>query len=228
MSDVQLESLIQFIKSKGVKYYDLQLELADHFASAIEEKWQTRPELILEDEVTKIYLAFGDRGFKKLIQTKSQALEKKWLRKSWSYFKEFFTFPKFIITILLTLIFHQILNWSSNPVVIFRCCGLLILSTGIFTSIFLWWKKPLKVPIFVYDRVHIQILTAVNFAFVFLLHGSELIIAFLFSLLNLETWGLAIFLSVNLIFFYGMIVHVSQKNYQDFQRMYASFPIPSN
>lgn len=39
VSPAQVEALFKFFRSKYVHYYDVQIELVDHFASAIEAMW---------------------------------------------------------------------------------------------------------------------------------------------------------------------------------------------
>lgn len=41
----QVERLYAFTRQHYVEYYDLQTELVDHLANAIEEQWQKNPKL---------------------------------------------------------------------------------------------------------------------------------------------------------------------------------------
>lgn len=50
------EQLFQFCRRHYVYHYDVQIELVDHLASAIEEQWEQNPELSF------------DEGLKKLVQ----------------------------------------------------------------------------------------------------------------------------------------------------------------
>lgn len=228
VSELQLATLVQFIKAKGVKYYDVQLEIADHFASAIEEKWKTDPELVLEEEMLRLYESFKDPKFKKLTATKGRALQKKWLIRCWKHFKGFFTLPKLILTLILILSFYQILNWAANPLKVFKFCAFWVILTSFATFLLLYLKKPVKVPIFAYDHAQVQLLNGMNLSGLAFIYTAEWLVESFFPSLGLGGWGLAIYLSITLVFFYCLIIHVSWKNYQDFQRMYASFPLPSN
>lgn len=228
VSDLQLDTLVQFIKAKGVKHYDVQLEIADHFASAIEEKWETEPKLVLEEEMVRLYESFRDPKFKKMTASKGRALQKKWLGRCWKHFKGFFTFPKFVLTLILILSFHQILNWAANPLKIFKFCAFLVILTSFSTFLFLYLKKPVKAPIFAYDHAQVQLLNAMNLSGLAFIYTAEWLVESFFPSLGLGAWGLAIYLSISLVFFYCLIIHVSWKNYEDFQRMYNSLPSPSN
>lgn len=228
VSKLQLDTLVQFIKAKGVKHYDIQLEIADHFASAIEEKWEMEPDLVLEEKMVRLYESFGDPKFKKMTATKGRALQKKWLIRCWMHFKGFFTFPKLILTCTLILSFYQILTWAANPLQIFMFCAFLVIITSFSTFLFLYLKKPVKVPIFAYDHAQVQLLNAMNLSGLAFIYTAEWLVESFFPSLGLGAWGLATYLSISLVFFYCMIIHVSRKSYEDFQRMYASFPLPSN
>ncbi|NRB49590.1 MAG: hypothetical protein HRU41_18060 [Saprospiraceae bacterium] len=224
VSKLQLDTLVQFIKAKGVKHYDIQLEIADHFASAIEDEWQNNPDLVLEEEMVNLYQEFKDPKFKKLIATKGRALQRKWLGRCWKHFKGFFTLPKLVITIAMILGFQAVFNAAANPLQIFKFCAFLVILTSFATFVFLLWKKPVKVPIFAYDHAQVQLLNAMNLSGLAFIYSADWLVQSFFPSLGMETWGLAIYMSISLLFFYCMIIHVSQKNYEDFQRMYASLP----
>jgi|GEM_PF-6780816 len=228
VSELQLDTLIQFIKAKGVKHYDIQLEIADHFASAIEEKWRTEPDLMLEEEMVSLYEAFKDPNFKKMTRTKGRALQKKWLKRCWRHFLEFFTLPKLVITLILIFGFQELLSQAANPLKLFKFSAFLVIITSLSTFVLLAWKKPVKVPIFAYDHAQVQLLNAMNLAGLAFIYSADWLVTSFFPSIGMETWGLAIYLSLTLLFFYCMIIHVSWKNYQDFQRMYSSFPVISN
>ena len=49
LSAEQIERLYQFTRQHYVEYYDLQTELVDHLANAIEEQWQQNPKLSFEE-----------------------------------------------------------------------------------------------------------------------------------------------------------------------------------
>ena len=38
LTEAQIDELFSFCKRKGVKHYDLQIELVDHLASSIEQR----------------------------------------------------------------------------------------------------------------------------------------------------------------------------------------------
>jgi hypothetical protein len=47
LSSTQIEKLYAFTRQHYVEYYDLQTELVDHLANAIEAQWEENPGLTL-------------------------------------------------------------------------------------------------------------------------------------------------------------------------------------
>ena len=43
LNQAEIEQILHFLKQNKVPYFDVQLELVDHFASAIESNWETYP-----------------------------------------------------------------------------------------------------------------------------------------------------------------------------------------
>ncbi len=53
VNEKQIERLFQFTREHYVKHYDLQSELVDHLANAIEQRWEETPKNIAK-EIPKI------------------------------------------------------------------------------------------------------------------------------------------------------------------------------
>ena len=59
LSPEQIERLYQFTRQHYVEYYDLQTELVDHLANAIEEQWTANPKLSFEQALQVEFKKFG-------------------------------------------------------------------------------------------------------------------------------------------------------------------------
>lgn len=105
LSDHQVNKLFDFVKSKYVRYYDLQLELVDHLASSIEEEIIQDPALSFEQGLKKVYDRWPITGFNNFINKKKKGLEKYWRRRFWNYLKMYFQLPKIILVVLLSMVF---------------------------------------------------------------------------------------------------------------------------
>lgn len=111
LTRVQVEELFKLVERNAIKYYDVQLEIVDHYATAIEEIWQKEPNLSFYHAQKRVYEEFWD--FKSLETEKRKSLEKKYRLAMWNSFKEWFSFPKILISFFAFLIVFQIVDTSS-------------------------------------------------------------------------------------------------------------------
>ncbi|MBK7635546.1 MAG: hypothetical protein IPJ13_15665 [Saprospiraceae bacterium] len=68
----QIQSLFAFVKSKYVRYIDVQYELVDHLATAIEDEMQKDSKLSFEAALSKVYARFPITGFYQFYCIKSR------------------------------------------------------------------------------------------------------------------------------------------------------------
>ena len=118
LSEIQIIELFAFCKKKGVKHYDLQIELVDHMASAIEQRWDEDPDLSFAEVIPSAYRQFGIYGFSKFQIIREDALRKKYKRIQWQYIGEFYRLPKIIMTIAISLSLFTTIRLSSNLIVL--------------------------------------------------------------------------------------------------------------
>ena len=112
----EIQQLFQFMEKNGVSYYDVQLEMVDHFASEIEENWEHYPaHFTLEHKILDVHSRIGQIGFDRIIQDKTSAINKWFWNYCYTYIKSFFSWPKIVITILLMVLFYQLIIQSENP-----------------------------------------------------------------------------------------------------------------
>ena len=104
----ETQELFNLVERHAIKYYDVQVEIVDHYASAIEEIWEKEPDLSFLAAQKRVYWEFWD--FKTLEETKRQALEKQYKRVLWQGVKEWFSFPKVMLSLVLFLIVFQIIS----------------------------------------------------------------------------------------------------------------------
>lgn len=224
LTDLQMQTLITFIRMKKVRFYDVQLEIADHFATAIEEKWQENPDLPFEETMIQFYENFGDKEFKQLMKSKAKFVHKKWLSSTWRHFRTFFTWPKVLILVMMVLLFQQSFVLLQKPETLFKFCAFTIILMAIGMAAFLYWKKPTRKPIMTYDYSQAILMNMINLGGVAFIYFAKWLIYQFFMPYGGAEWGMAIYLSLCMLFFYCAIIHVNLENYRDFQKMYASFP----
>jgi SPX domain protein involved in polyphosphate accumulation len=91
LSAEQIERLYQFTRQHYVEYYDLQTELVDHLANAIEEQWQQNPKLSFEEALQIEFKKFGVFGFMDVVEQRQSALNKKYNKLVLNELKTFFS-----------------------------------------------------------------------------------------------------------------------------------------
>ena len=99
ITETQTERLYRFTREHFVEFYDLQTELVDHLAFAIEEQWVQNPKLSFEDALKVEFKKFGVFGFMDVVEKRQAALSKKYNKLVWQHFKGFFRVPQIILTI---------------------------------------------------------------------------------------------------------------------------------
>ena len=72
----QIERLYLFTRQHYVEWYDLQTELVDHLANAIEQQWQENPKISFEDALQKEFKKFGVFGFMDVVEKRQAAMNK--------------------------------------------------------------------------------------------------------------------------------------------------------
>ena len=98
LTQEQIQYLHQFCTKHYVRFYDLQLELVDHLANAVEQKMDENLKLNFEQALDKVYKGFDVFGFANVVKEKSAAIEKSFMKEYWKIFTSYFTPPKLVIT----------------------------------------------------------------------------------------------------------------------------------
>jgi hypothetical protein len=115
LSQQQIERLYRFTREHFVEWYDLQTELVDHLANAIETQWQDNPGIPFEEALQKEFKKFGVFGFMDVVEKRQAAMTKKYNKIVLGHVKEFFGVPKIVLTtaaILLTYLMLKVLPFS--------------------------------------------------------------------------------------------------------------------
>lgn len=112
----EIQQLFQFMEEHGVKSYDIQLELVDHFASELEREWNNYPQdYSFDKKVLVIYEQLRPIGFKNIIRQKDIAFGKWFRQYCYQYIKSFFTWPKILFSLLLMFLFYGLLMSQEHP-----------------------------------------------------------------------------------------------------------------
>ncbi|NER13229.1 hypothetical protein GWK08_07245 [Leptobacterium flavescens] len=123
----QIEHLFAFTRKHFVEYYDLQLELVDHLASGIQAQWETDPELPFEKALQAEFKKFGVFGFADVIGKRQKAMNKRYWGIIWKFVREWFIPFKLFLTVLLFVLFYQLLS-SDYGELFFEITAILIVA----------------------------------------------------------------------------------------------------
>lgn len=108
----QINALYAFTRAHFVEYYDLQTELVDHLANAIEGIWQQRPNVSFEEALSVEFKKFGIFGFSDVVEQRQKALGKKYYRLMWRYFTHFFKLPHLVLTLGVSFATYKLLEFE--------------------------------------------------------------------------------------------------------------------
>lgn len=160
----QIDNLFELCEFHNVYYYDVQIELVDHLASAIEALWETNPELSFEEAAFQVGESFniepwvystnnsmlptisgkkfsGENGFEIIKEAKEKELRRKYDRLQWKYIGEFFKLPRIILTLAITFALFFVFKISKNDTILSYCIqGFYTISIAIYL-IFIYPKK---------------------------------------------------------------------------------------
>lgn len=114
LTKIQIDQLYQFTRQHYVLHYDLQTELVDHMANAIETTWETQPDLSFETARDQSFKTFGVFGFMDVVTQRQKAMSKRYMKMLWSFAKAWFTLPKLIQTIAIALTAYVLFSLSQG------------------------------------------------------------------------------------------------------------------
>lgn len=96
MTKDQIAYLFKFCEKHLVYFYEVQLELVDHLANAIEEEMKANPRLTFKNALDVVYSRFGVMGFSTVVREKSRQLERRARKQYWQLIKEQFHWPQIL------------------------------------------------------------------------------------------------------------------------------------
>lgn len=114
LTEQEINQIFDFTKKHYVEYYDVQVELVDHLANAIEVQWEENPNITFDEALQIEFKKFGIFGFTGLIEKKQSELTTHYNKMFWKSVLQFITIPKVIITIALYLaVFTTLIKWGT-------------------------------------------------------------------------------------------------------------------
>lgn len=137
LTEKHIGKIRDFIKSKYVDFYDVQEELVDHLASAVEQKLASDPSLSFQKALTDAYQGFGIFGFSEFVEEKQEQAFRKGRK---LFFKELITFfklPQLFLTLLVGVFFHLAVSSFEKEVMLVICLVAILIPT-VYGGLQLW------------------------------------------------------------------------------------------
>lgn len=206
-------------------YYDLQVELVDHLASSIENRWDNEPNIGFEQALNDTYKEFGISGFGRVCMAREKELVREYRRMLWNYVGEFFKLPKIILTIALSALLFFLFQSTEKDSLIVATYLLLIVAFMILYFVHIY---PLHLKIKPKDNKKLLIVQALNkmqagitttpiaiFNTAFLINEN---IANTFNLW-IES-AIAIFISISIIVIFAFLIYLPHKIKNHFEEQF--------
>ncbi len=101
LSRTQLQQIHKFVRKNLTQgdFYDIQVELIDHFACVIEEKLEESPDLNIDVAIEEVYASFAPYYFNRIFQERTRTIMKESTRNWFRGFLRWFLFPRIFITV---------------------------------------------------------------------------------------------------------------------------------
>jgi len=224
----EIDQLFDFCRKHYVNQYDLQIELVDHLASDIENRWEQDPELSFKQALNQTYKDFGISGFSKIKCESEKALRKKYNHLFWAFTAGYFKFPKIMMTLAFTFLLFFILKLIQNDGLFIGIYVLLFLPFGFLYEFYIFPK-----------HFTINLIPGKSFLLINYLKSikSEMLFIFLFSFQSLNfftifnhgisnSWlqlGTAFIMAFYTIIIYAGCFFVPQKVREHFIEQFPQF-----
>lgn len=107
LTTAQIVYISNYVRSFNIKWYELQVELTDHFVSIMEEIWNENPELTFHQVKYHAEQRFGRNYFKEIEKEQTKLLRKEHKRSHLKIVGEYLKFPKIVLSILMVVVVYR-------------------------------------------------------------------------------------------------------------------------
>jgi hypothetical protein len=116
LTNQQIQYVSNYIESKDIKWYELQVELTDHMVTSMEEFWAKDPDLTFHQVKHYAEDKFGRNGFKAIEEERTQILKKEYRSAQWKMIVDYLKFPKIFASLLALIISYKLSFYYDKPV----------------------------------------------------------------------------------------------------------------
>jgi hypothetical protein len=139
LTEQQTTYIENYIKRFDIKYYEVYMEILDHIILSVEAILERDKEIVFEDAVLIAKTeGFGKKGFRGMMDEKVKLAQKQAAKRNNKMIKEYFTFPKMVLTIGVFVVYYFFLSFFENPVKPNLLSISAIAFIGLFQLVYFW------------------------------------------------------------------------------------------
>jgi hypothetical protein len=131
----QIEYVSNYIQSFDIKFYELKVELTDHFVSIMEEIWNEDLELSFHQVKYRAEKRFGRNYFKEVEQERRNILRKQFNLSHRKMVSEYLKFPKIALSILMVFVVYRISFYFEDISFYIKILYGILLGASLFTML---------------------------------------------------------------------------------------------
>ena len=141
----QIAYIENYISNFDVKYYEIYMEILDHLILGVEDILEEDKNISIEKAVLKAKLdGFGKGGLEGLMEEKVKLAHKKNVKNNNKMIRQYFTFPKMVLTLFIFTVYYFFLSLFENPVKANIMAIASVCFIGIFQFIYSWKYRKLN------------------------------------------------------------------------------------
>ena len=191
LSTDQISEIKKFINSRGFTYIEVEMEILDHVASAVEDKLNLNPELSLQKAIHEVHAGFGVFGFATIEEEKQKYFHTILKNEFLKNLKNIVFFKKPLLNLILiatTILFISFLN--TDNIYTFSYIPL-ILPFTVMSGVFLRNYKKFRQ----WKGKSLMLITSASLFYVFLFTSGQFTSTIFRDLAETNTQAGAFFLS---------------------------------
>lgn len=144
LAEEQIIYIENYIKSFNIKYYEVYMEILDHMILSVEAILENDKEISFEDAVVQAKNeGFGKKGFRGMMNEKQKLAQKQANKQNNKMIKEYFTFPKIVMTFFIFICYFLFLECFEDPRKAYVFSSAMVMFIGLFQ--YFYFNKFLKI-----------------------------------------------------------------------------------
>lgn len=144
LTEEQITYIENYIKSFDIKYYEVYMEILDHMILSVEAILEENKEIVFEDAVLRAKMeGFGKKGFRGMMDEKLRLAQNQARKQNNKMIKEYFTFPKVVMTVAVFVGFFLFLMLFDDPRKSYVFSSATVIFIGLFQ--YFYFNKFLKI-----------------------------------------------------------------------------------